>query len=282
MLKFLQLTDLHVKGTASKEYVSLMRIVDHILNHYSPATHPVILVTGDFVHHGKKTEYQNANAQLSKLVNAGYRLLACPGNHDFGQGTPGNYNHYQNTSRELYFTQVHNTLLSENLAPDVWAGGNTPFPQTYTLNSNGKNYLFIGLDTMHGVLPDPSPLATGKVDDAQFNRLDALLSDGAYANHVKIVYMHHHLFSDRLTMYLQGRDALQSLLDLRSVDLVCFGHLHRFGMWNNLGNIKLAVCGDKMTDTMEEMEKKHLAYHEFVIDAAGNCSLINVDFEVGD
>lgn len=268
MYKFLHLTDLHVKSYSSKEYVYLNEVVKHIVKTFTPATHPLIVISGDFVHNGTETEYRNVTHILKKLKTNGFKILACPGNHDFGQGgSKLHMGEYQPKSRELYFEKIHRRFLGEDITPEAWSNGNTIFPKKDVFTDGSTNYLFIGLDTMHGsVLSGKKTLATGKIDDQQYNTLEEILSSTEYAEHTKIVYMHHHLYSDLISMVLHERDHIRKLFQDHSITLVCFGHLHRFGMWNNDGNIKLAVSGDKTTDAIESQGQKSLIYQEFVLD----------------
>ena len=113
MYNFIQLTDLHIGENNTEEFENLDRIITNIITNFTPNTCPIILITGDLVDHGTDEEYTQVIGLLRKLQVAGFTLLACPGNHDFGQGREDK-NAYQPEMRKRYLKYIHNDLLNEN------------------------------------------------------------------------------------------------------------------------------------------------------------------------
>ncbi len=75
MVVLAHLSDLHFDGGA-RAAARVARVLA-FLDTVSPAI-DAVLVTGDIVHHGRVSEYEEARAALSSRS----RLLVCPGNHD--------------------------------------------------------------------------------------------------------------------------------------------------------------------------------------------------------
>jgi predicted phosphodiesterase len=280
-MNFIQLTDLHIGDHPSEEYENLDRIVKDIQRRFTPERCPVIMITGDFVHHGTDEEYLQVVQKHSELKADGYQLLACPGNHDFGQGTQGNFNRYQPAARSRYLRYIHNQLLGvDQDKQEEWDAGKTVYPAITVFQE--ERVVFVGLDTMHGVLDEKVHLATGKVDYNQIMRVTAELRDAKYNNFTKIVYMHHNLYSDRPTMYLKYRDKLEAELVAAGVHQVCFGHTHNFEMYTSSGLTQSmkSLCGRKVTDEFKPNDglKHTLEYYHYIIDK-GIISATSIQFQ---
>jgi len=97
-MKFVHISDLHIGEHATRNQLAV-KLVDKILKRYaSQREKPLLLITGDFVHDGQQDQYQLAEKILFRLHNAGFPILMCPGNHDYGKtGLSDDYN-----SRQLY------------------------------------------------------------------------------------------------------------------------------------------------------------------------------------
>lgn len=83
--KILHLSDLHLgKNDSSNEKQALDTIVSQIQNTYGrEKIKPLIVITGDLVDYGGKIYFDWAKETLLPLLNQGYLVIFCPGNHDY-------------------------------------------------------------------------------------------------------------------------------------------------------------------------------------------------------
>lgn len=76
MVKFIQLSDLHIhKDNDKEDNLDCMKVVGYIINRYS-VDKPIVLLTGDIVDDGAKDQYKNAVKILQLLVDNGFTVLA--------------------------------------------------------------------------------------------------------------------------------------------------------------------------------------------------------------
>jgi predicted MPP superfamily phosphohydrolase len=291
MFKFIQLTDFHIGKHGDKDRINLDAIVRHIIDYFPPSLCPVILLTGDFIHDRSKEQYDEVVAALRPLKVEGYKLLACPGNHDFGQGgeeAKGQHTNiveeltiefnYDYAYRSLYLEKIHKDLCGEvNVDLTKWNNRKTIFPQIYPIEEN--KIVFIGLDTMHSFVATKKkelPFGRGKIDTNQLTDLQTALKK--YKDYVKVVYMHHNLHDTIwLGMNLVNANALRKILEKANVDLLCYGHLHVLEKWEPDGLIKLTVSGHNVTEAYGDSKNK-LKYHLYTEDA-GEITLQMIEFD---
>ena len=231
-MKFVHISDLHVGEHSTRDRL-VEKLVDKIVKHYaSEDEKPLVLMTGDFVHDGRQEQFNKADKLLFKLHNAGFPLLMCPGNHDYGE--TGLDDDYQARQRYNRFAMKLTTRDSD---PDSGVqnirDGQWNFP---TVNKFEDDY-FIGLDTMQGVFRLSwyyrfwaRFTAAGWLGESQLTKLDGLIKMIRKKNENAniILYMHHHPFNFNFrfrVMQLHDRLRLHKMIK-DQVNIVLFGHNH--------------------------------------------------------
>ncbi len=237
MTKFIQLSDLHIRSKKSAhENIALDRIVRGLLEKHSNQP-PVVILTGDIVNDGKKSQYKRVIELLKPLVDAGFKLLACPGNHDYGPG--GNI--YTEKAQHNFQKFILRDLLNHSKA-DV---PTNIMEKLYPLVYETSDAVFVGLDSVEALENSPLHFAAGKVGSEQLSTLKKDLNSIA-PDKARIVYFHHHPFY-RATG-LQMTDAQEVLQAMEGkVDMLCFGHKHVPEIWQGRQEIKWILAADKTT-----------------------------------
>jgi 3',5'-cyclic AMP phosphodiesterase CpdA len=245
-MKILHLSDLHIGKILftpfTDEEKETKELVNDIIRGKSgiDKKKSLILITGDTVNDGEEKEFVKAEKILTKLTDAGFKVMVVPGNHDCG--------------------------LAGNLAD----------PESYELykkhlgsfRGNSKNYQFpyiakftgvtvIGIDSMQGEMEEDKGLwANGQIGAVQFNRLKNILTeirDQKGYKHRIVLALHHHPFDlegcKSIIHLLKDGDVLMDTirLDRYKVDALLFGHEHDELTANNLYGIPLIHMNDKST-----------------------------------
>jgi 3',5'-cyclic AMP phosphodiesterase CpdA len=168
-----------------------------------------ILLTGDLVHIGLDTEIAEA-AEWLKVLGTPEEVMLVPGNHDI----------YSGGSAESVFR-----VWSEYMFPsDQPAGSGNTSDQFPVVRKLGKLSL-IGVST---ACVTPVFMATGRLGEAQLQRLDSLLQQ-AVAEGQMVVLLIHHPPLPGMTHWrkaLTDAAALEALLKRHSPVLTFYGHLH--------------------------------------------------------
>lgn len=225
MLKFIHLSDLHFRSKPEDNTAILATL------NYIRATYPrhALIVTGDIVDDGHKSQYEQAYAALAPFTG---RIFICPGNHDFGQ--KGNFYSPERAKR-------FDTYLSIPLRQGgTFAGENLPV--LHLLKDGSQRVLLIALDTNIETL-SPLDFACGQVGPKQLTALDHLLSDPSLADMIVMVFFHHHpfVYDDPFVKLLDARELMRVLYG--RVHVVLFGHRHTSRMWRDtLGISYILAC----------------------------------------
>ena len=231
-MKFIHISDLHV-GEHNTRNGLVEKLFSKIIKNYAHLNEkPVVLITGDFVHDGKAEQYQEAEKFMNRLHMAGFRVLMCPGNHDYGmQGLSDDYNARQRYSRFAmqFITRKSDTDSGfQNIKGGQW---------NYPIVNKFDDVYFIGLDTMQGVFQlswwyrlVAGFTAAGWLGTSQLEKLDAAIKNikQKQPNSKIVLYMHHHpfMFSFRFrAMQLHDRLRLHKMI-ANKVDILVFGHNH--------------------------------------------------------
>jgi predicted MPP superfamily phosphohydrolase len=86
--KIIHLSDLHIGHEDCGD--KFRALIDNITFLKQPADNYTIVITGDIVDNGTKSEQTDeAVAGIRLLEERGYGVLVVPGNHDYGTGTRG-------------------------------------------------------------------------------------------------------------------------------------------------------------------------------------------------
>lgn len=231
-MKIIHLSDTHVgHGECSARFE---RIVADIRTLEDPDRH-VVVHTGDLIDRATPAQRQLGRDLLDRLRDGGFRVLLCPGNHDYGDA-----------ARVL---REGARAYREALAPYLFGDQPAAFPVLTRIG----DHAFIGLDSSEAELGFIQGLfAEGQIGQAQLARLSDMLDRLATETPRPrlVVYLHHHPFINGYAVrpdtgdgHLLGhflaaatrpfrrlKDAWSLLQCLRDrVDLVLFGHQH-FGL----------------------------------------------------
>lgn len=178
-MKIIHLSDTHLGyGDCDLQF---RKIVDDLTlwRPCDPEQH-LIVHTGDLVDRSSDSASLDlAHELLSELCSFGYRLLLCPGNHDYGDSL--------SMSAEL--AEQFRSRFGEFLFPDQ--NDKAGFPTLHTVGDSS----FIGLDSNVGELNWYDRLfAEGEFGKEQLTRLDKLLEQQHSLGQRIVLYFHHHPF----------------------------------------------------------------------------------------
>ena len=230
MKKIIHLSDLHVGYDHC--LTALNRIVTNMIYIKQPAADYVVVITGDLVEDATVDGlYEQALSEVNRLRAAGFTVLICPGNHDYGTGALGD---------KQYVARFAGVFLGSAA-------------QVYPVVDVISDIAFIGLDTMAKELTWYDRIfAEGSLGKKQLSRLQALLTRPDIASAQKrVVYMHHHPFDPRPLHLLKDSEELGETLQ-NKVDALLFSHNHDGKCWN--GKWGIPVCFDAGSSTRKEID----------------------------
>ncbi len=264
MVKFLHIGDLHLhKSNNNEDNKNSIKVIDYIREHYSndPDGKPVILQIGDLVDDGAEKQYKNAVEIFEPLVEEGFKILACPGNHDYGYR--GNI--YTEKSQSLFQEYILVNLLKNEDAQKPGVKMEDLYPMVDEING----VLFIGVDSVVGSEDKFLHFASGQVGEPQRNKLAEILSENS--DKKIVLYFHHHPFCQekwihKLTHDMDDSREVMRLLS-NQVDMLCFGHEHVPEIWNGESGIDWILAAGK-TSSLNSMDK--LQFREVIIDGDEN------------
>lgn len=160
-----------------------------------------IAITGDLTNYASRAEYEAARVWLEALGPA-RDITVSPGNHDALVGARDG---------------------DSFAAWTPWLGddGEATFPQVRLRDG-------VALFNLCSAVPTAPHLATGRLGQAQLDRLDALLGDPAYRDAFRVLLIHHPPVPGAVARRksLEDLDALRALLARHGADLVLHGHAH--------------------------------------------------------
>lgn len=253
-IKFIHLSDLHIHTTERRDNRNCRKVVDFIGHHY-PDEKPIVLITGDIVDDGKEVQYQNAVSILKPLVNAGFKILAVPGNHSYGPF--GNI--YTEESQQLFQDYILGDLLDIAYARQP----HTKMEDIYPMVTIEGDVLFIGLDSVVGNEDEFLHFASGEVGKPQREKLAILLRRNP--GRKVVVYFHHHPFyRNGFKKFAMEMDDAKEVLRILAglVDFVCFGHKHESDVRMAENNIDWMLASGK---TPERNDNYKFQYREVEI-----------------
>lgn len=231
-MKFVHISDLHVGEHGTRNSL-VKKLVDKIIKHYSSEREkPVVLITGDLVHDGRQEQFNEADQLLFKLKNAGFQLLMCPGNHDYGE--TGLDDDYQARQR---YNQFAMKLITRESDPDSGVQNIKNGQWNYPIVNKYDDVYFVGLDTMQGVFRLSwyyrflaKFTAAGWLGQSQLTKLESIIKNirQKSSDATIILYMHHHPFNFNFrfrVMKLHDRLRLHKIIK-NQVNILLFGHNH--------------------------------------------------------
>lgn len=230
-MKLIHISDTHIgRGDNALRFE---RVVDDLLANPPDAPGNCVIVhTGDLIDSATDANRQAGRLLLDRLATR-YRVLLCPGNHDYGDAV----------SVDEEAAQAFQLAFGDY----IFQGK----PQEFPVLSEVGNHVFIGLDS------DAEELsfwerwfAEGHLGGKQLSSLNQLLDSPAVTGKQVIIYLHHHPFSfgysvmpdvgDRNPMNYLYVQLTRPFLRLKDAYSLCqvirdraqgllFGHMH-FGL----------------------------------------------------
>lgn len=248
MSTVIQLSDLHVsRRKAAAENRRLQRIVGWLRKRYA-ANRPHVILSGDITNNGSEVEYHNAVEILAPLRDDGFPLVTCPGNHDVGPAG----NSFSIAAR-VYFQQY---MLGKLMGIDAATTASHVLDEYYPMVTQLDDAVLIGLDSAH----QEDHLASGRVGAKQRAALCAELAQ-VPAGKRTLIYVHHHPFvHGRAMRMIDGKELLDDLAG--KVDVLCFGHKHKWKTWVNEHNIPIVGASGKTT---KRVPHKGFRFFEFKV-----------------
>lgn len=226
-MKIIHLSDTHLGHGNNEE--RLQRIIDDI-GTLGPPGDFVIVHTGDLIDTATQRAMEAGSTLLSRLREAGWQVLLCPGNHDYGNSARVDQHLAQR------FRDHFHSFIFGDQAP--------VFPVVHTVGP----CVFIGLDSSAEELVGLARWgAEGQLGRAQIARLNQILDRPDLQNAFKVLYLHHHPFIDAYAVQPDVGDGnglrhwltwatrrFRRLKDTHSllqcirdrVDVMLFGHKH--------------------------------------------------------
>jgi predicted phosphodiesterase len=154
--------------------------------------------------------------------------LPVPGNHDYAQWG----NAFDRKAPARYDKYVRKIPTY----PRSWIDTLQP--------ANERKVVFIGVDS--GDRKNKVSFANGIVDEDQRQSVQATLTASKYANHFKVLYVHHHPFErDWFVSFHQASQFLDMIR--RKVDLLLFGHKHVHEAFFQRYDIPTMLASGKVT-----------------------------------
>lgn len=221
-MNIIHISDLHYGATGEKTE----KLVDKIINHYKEIeVKPLIINTGDLVEDGKKWQMRKCKKILNRLIDEGFEMLICPGNHDIKN------NGYLPIIKGLKrFDEYFAELLPAN---SNFYGHEDNNLLDFPIVNNYNEFYFIGLDSnekQRGIG------AKGELGSAQLRELNETIEEIRIANlRAKIiVYLHHNPFRYNINLpwlfdyenmkLIKRKQFLETIKG--KIDVLLFGHAH--------------------------------------------------------
>lgn len=261
-MKIVHLSDTHVGR--DNNAARLQRVIDDILTLENPQSY-VVVHTGDLIDREAPDQCQTALVLLMRLTDKGWKVLLCPGNHDYGDA--------------MQVDPVRAQRFRDFFAPYIFAGENPSFP---VVTQHG-GCSFIGLDSSAAELGWWERWgAEGRLGQAQVAVLNAVLDRPDVQRSYKVLYLHHHPFMDAYTVrpdvgdghtlrnwftwatrrFRRLKDTYSLMQCIRDrVDLVLFGHKH-FGQDYSFvaQSYGIAHALDASSTTATQMDTDRMRY----------------------
>lgn len=212
-----------------------------------------IAVTGDLTHLGLPQEFRQAAAWLEQLGTAD-GITVIPGNHDAYVREPW---------RET-FAQWTSYMKGDDDAEDAWTQGSFPSLRIR------RQLALIGLSTAQ---PSAPFLASGRLGEAQLQRLDRMLEQTAGAELFRVVMLHHPPAAHTVRWRKALRDgaALRDVLQRHGVELVLHGHAHfSAATYLDPGLARNLAIGVPSASAIGSKADRHATYHVYRISRAAS------------
>jgi len=208
-MNIIHLSDLHIGK--SNNFEKAKQIVDWIVTHPDLHQSDLVVISGDLVDDGKTWQFKKARNLIKRLRDAGFTVLAVPGNHDYG---PDGYRENPASKRDF------RELISQvEEYPAIYITSGQAFVLLDSMQAEMENVEFWG--------------AQGYLGLEQLQKLDLTLDELAANPAVEnvILVLHHHPFDYLFYHGLRDHADLKGVISRRPgadprVNALLFGHKH--------------------------------------------------------
>ena len=214
MIRFLHISDLHIRGKPSRELLLRLAYIKLTYRDHKK------IITGDITQDGYLSQYYEAMRLL--MSDNSY---ICPGNHDYGYA--GNF--YE-AKRAKWFDQY---MFQTSKYMNAWAR-----PIVNILEDGETKIALIGLNS-NLKTRNPFDFACGKIGLWQRWWLKRILKQ--HSDKVRIVYFHHHPFDRGPWTGMKDAERFMTMLQ-GQCELVLFGHKHKPELFHK-NYITMAAAG---------------------------------------
>ncbi len=262
-MRFLQLSDTHIGRGDNFENIQV--VVDGIVEKKDEHQCRVIVWTGDVVDDGHKWQYKQAKQIKDQLTQAGFEVIAAPGNHDYGpQGI-----FESNRAKSRFHKFLHH---------------DDDYPRVDLIDG----VAYITLDSMEKEMADVEfPGAEGELGVDQLTELDYTLGELHSNSNVKkiVVALHHHPFYFRQFLALRDGDKLKKVVGNNDehgarIHALVFGHKHylnRLAEKEKKYKIPIIYSSNKTT-SVKKNSAGAAVYKISVIDLEANsCDILEIN-----
>jgi calcineurin-like phosphoesterase family protein len=260
-MKLIHISDTHIGKNDNA--LRFERVVDELLaNPPDTKENCLVVHTGDLIDSASDANRKAARLLLDRL-SARYRVLLCPGNHDYGDAMS-----IENEDAQAF---------QQAFGDYIFQGKPTTFP---VLTEVGADHVFVGLDSNAEELKFWEHwFAEGHLGEKQLSALSQMLDSPAVAGKKVFVYLHHHpfsfgysvmpdvgdknplfhLFSQFTRPFLRLKDAYSLCQVLRDrAQGMLFGHMH-YGLNcsedSRKYGVRLALDGSSTTCTDNDADR---------------------------
>lgn len=257
MIRIIHLSDLHIrsKGTRAENQNAAALVKEIIVRYKSDGkSKTAVVMTGDLVDDGKTVQYRQLENIVLKPLRAKFTVLPVPGNHDYAQWG----NAFDKKAPDRFDKYVRKFPAY----PKSWVDTMRP--------ANERKVLFVGVDS--GDRKNQASFANGIVDGGQRTDVENTLKDPKYADHFKVLYVHHHPFErDWFVSFHQASQFLEVVR--RKVDLLLFGHKHVHEAFFKRYDVPTMLASGKVTRPSGD----GLAFRVITIEKAGSPKIQTVE-----
>jgi len=260
-MKLIHFSDTHIgRGDNALRFE---RVVDDLLANPPDTPERCLIVhTGDLIDSASNANRRAARVLLDRLATR-YRVLLCPGNHDYGDA--------------MAVDEEDAEAFRRAFSDYIFQGKPSSFP---VVTEVAGDHVFIGLDSNAEELSGWERwFAEGHLGKGQMSALNALLDSQVVVGKRVVIYLHHHPFSfgytvmadvgDRHPLSLLYARLTRPFLRLKDAYSLCqvvrdrahvllFGHMH-FGLdCSSEGQkygVRLALDGSSTTCADDDSDR---------------------------
>ncbi len=261
-MRIIHLSDTHIGTGENAERMDRV-LQDLIENPPDILSRCAVVHTGDLIDKALPENREAGKKKLDRLKDAGFRVILCPGNHDYGGKS--------RVDREAA------TIFRQEFASYIFRDEPPEFPVVHRLD---EEHVLVGLDSNAAELSFlQSWFAEGHLGETQLEKLNRLLDRNDLREKKVILSLHHHPFyygysvlpdvaDGRLFEHLVARftrpfrrmkDAYSLCQVMRDrVHAVLFGHMHEgldCSVDSGKYGIRLGLDGSSTTDTDDNNDR---------------------------